>query len=232
MAPSRLSKPGWRIVGGLLLALLLWFGGPRLLRGLAFFKVSKVEVRGLRNLRPEEIVNALPVPAGMSIFDDLGPVRQAADSFKGLERVRVGRRLPGTIVVTVDEAEPVALVMRRGKLALVSEAGLVLPFDPTVGAPDLPVIREADSLVAGLLARVRDADATFFASVTEGWRSGDDVVLEVDGQRYLFRPDAPAEVIRAVMAVAQDLAKTRKGRRWAELDGRFAGQVVVRWGSA
>lgn len=232
MAPSRLSKPGWRIVGALLLALLLWFGGPRLLRGLSFFKVSKVEVRGLRNLRPEEIVKALPVPAGTSIFDDLGRVQQAADSFKGLERVRVGRRLPGTIVVTVDEAEPVALVMRRGRLALVSQAGLVLPFDPTVGAPDLPVIREADSLVAGLLARVRDADATFFASVTEGWRSGDDVVLEVDGQRYLFRPDAPAEVIRAVMAVAQDLARTRKGRRWAELDGRFAGQVVVRWGSA
>lgn len=232
MAPSRLSKPGWKIVGGLLLALLLWFGGPRLLRGLAFFKVSKVEVRGLRNLRPEEIVKALPVPPGMSIFDDLGPIEQAADSFKGLERVKVGRRLPGTIVVTVAEAEPVALVMRRGKLALVSQAGSVLPFDPTVGAPDLPVIREADSLVAGLLARVRDADVTFFASVTQGWRSGDDVVLEVDGQRYLFRPDAPAEVIRAVMAVAQDLAKTRKGRRWAELDGRFAGQVVVRWGSA
>lgn len=232
MAPSRLSKPGWKILGGLLLALFLWFGGPRLLRGLAFFKVSKVEVRGLRNLRPEEIVKALPVPAGMSIFDDLGPVEQAADSFKGLVRVRVGRRLPGTIVITVDEAEPVALVMRRGKLALVSQAGSVLPFDPTVGAPDLPLIREADSLVAGLLTRVRDADATFFASVTEGWRSGDDVVLEGDGQRYLFRPDAPAEVIRAVMAVAQDLAKTRKGRRWAELDGRFAGQVVVRWGSA
>jgi hypothetical protein len=94
------------------------------------------------------------------------------------------------------------------------------------------VIREADSLVTRLLARVRDADVTFFASVTAGWRSGDDVVLGVDGQRYLFRPDAPAEVIRAVTAVAQDLARTRKGRRWAELDGRFAGQVVVRWGAA
>jgi cell division septal protein FtsQ len=232
MAQSRLSKPGWKILGGLLLVLLLWFGGPGLLRRLAFFRVSKVEVRGLRNLRADEIVKALPVPARMSIFDDLAPIERAADSIKGLETVRLGRRLPGTLVVTVHEAEPVALVMRRGRLALVSEGGVVLTFDPTVGAPDLPVIREADSLVTGLLARVRDADATFFASVTEGWRSGDDVVLGVDGQRYLFRPDAPAEVIRAVMAVAQDLAKTRKGRRWAELDGRFAGQVVVRWGSA
>jgi POTRA domain, FtsQ-type len=232
VAQSRLSKPGWKVLGGLLLALGLWFGGPRVLRDLDFFRVARVEVRGLRNLRPDAIVRALPVPAGMSIFDDLEPIQRAVDSFPGLESVSVGRRLPGTLVVTVREAEPVALVMRRGRLELVSEAGTVLPFDPTVAAPDLPVIREADSLVARLLARVRDADATFFAGVTSAWRSGDDVVLGVEGQRYLFRPDAPAEVIRAVMAVAQDLAKTKKGRRWAELDGRFAGQVVVRWGAA
>jgi hypothetical protein len=35
-----------------------------------------------------------------------------------------------------------------------------------------------------------------------------------------------AEDIRAVMAVAQDLA--RQGRNYRELDGRFAGQVIVR----
>lgn len=232
MAPSRLSKPGWKILGGLLLVLLLWFGAPRVLRGLSFFRVARVEVRGIRNLRADEIVKALPVPAGMSIFDDLAPVQQAADSVRGLDQVRVGRRLPSTLVVTVKEADPVALVMKTGKLQLVSESGSVLNFDPTVGAPDLPVIRQADSLVTGLLARVRDADPTFFARVSEAWRSGDDVMLTVEGQRYLFRPDAPAEVIRAVMAVAQDLAKTKKGRRWAELDGRFAGQVVVRWGNA
>jgi hypothetical protein len=230
MAPSRLSKPGWKILGGLLLALLLWFGAPRLFRGLAFFKVARVEVRGIRNLRADEIVKQLPVPAGMSIWDDLAPIQQAADSLRGVDQVEVGRRLPSTLVVTVRESEPVALVMKTGKLQLVSETGAVLGFDPTVGAPDLPLIRQADSLVTGLLTRVRDADPTFFASVSEGWRSGDDVVLEVEGQRYLFRPDAPAEVIRAVMAVRQDL--TKKGRRWAELDGRFAGQVVVRWRSA
>lgn len=230
MAPSRLSKPGWKILGAILLVLLLWFGAPRLFRGMAFFRVAKVEVRGIRNLRADDIVKQLPVPEGMSIWDDLAPIQLVADSLRGLEKAKVSRKLPSTLVVTVKEAEPVALVMKTGKLALVSETGLVLNFDPTVGAPDLPVIRQADSLVTGLLARVRDADPTFFASVSEGWRTGEDVVLEVEGQRYLFRPDAPAEVIRAVMAVAQDLAK--KGRHWAELDGRFAGQVVVRWRSA
>jgi hypothetical protein len=54
------------------------------------------------------------------------------------------------------------------------------------------------------------------------------VVLEAGGRRLWFRPDATSEEMHAVMAVAQDLA--RKGRSYAELDGRFAGQVVVRWG--
>jgi hypothetical protein len=232
MAPSRLSKPGYKILAGIALVVGLWLFLPRLMTGMTFFRVSRVEVRGIRNARADEVVKALPVPARMSIFDKLDPIEAAADSLPGFERVSVGRRLPGTLVVTLREADPVALVMRRGKLTLVSELGEVLPFDPTVEAPDLPVIREADSLVTALLARVRDADPTFFASVASGWRSGDDVMLEVDGQRYLFRPDAPAEVIRAVTVVAQDLARTRKNRRWAELDARFAGQIVVRWGSA
>jgi POTRA domain, FtsQ-type len=230
VAASRLSRPGWKILGGTLLVAGLWLGLPRLLRGTEFFQVRRIEVRGLRNLRAEEVARLLPVPARMSLFDDLGPIQRAADSIPGLERVSVGRKLPGTLVVSVEEAPVVALVMRRGRLQLVSEDGAVLPFDPTVAAPDLPVVREADSLVTRLLGRIRDADATFFAGVTSGWRSGDDVVLAVDGQRYWFRPEASAEVIRAVRAVAQDLAN--KKRRWAELDARFAGQVVVRWEAA
>ncbi len=230
MAASRLSKPGYKVVGGLLLVLGGWFGIPRLLRGMDFFQLRRVEVRGLRNLTAADVIRQLPVRDGMSLYDNLDAIRAVAESLPGLVGASVRRRPPGTLVVTVTEAEPVALVMRGGKLALVSDRGAVLAFDPTVAAPDLPVIREADSLVAGFLGRMRDADPTFFAGVSAGWRSGDDVVLSIDGKRYLFRPDAPAEVIRAVTVVAQDLA--RKGRKWAELDARFAGQVIVRWEAA
>jgi hypothetical protein len=54
----------------------------------------------------------------------------------------------------------------------------------------------------------------------------DDVVLDLDGRRLWFGPVVTAEDIRAVMAVAQDLARQR--RNYQELDGRFAGQVIVR----
>lgn len=226
MAASRLSRPGWKILGGALVAVLIWFGVPRLLRGMDLFRVRRIEIRGTKNLSAEEIARAVPIEDGQSLFDDLDPIRAAADSIGGLEDVEVGRRLPGTIVIRVREAEPVALVMRRGRLRMVGEQGEVLPFDPTVSGPDLPVMREADSLVAGFLARVRATDATYYARIVSAWRSGDDVILAVDGQRYWFRPDAGAEVIRAVLSVEQDLE--RNGRHWAELDARFAGQIVVR----
>lgn len=238
MAQSRLSKPGWKVLGVIALGGVLWFGVPRLLSGLDFFEIRKIEVRGQRQLRAEEIVAALELRQGVSIFGSLDSVNRRGDSIPGLESFRVHRRLPGTLVVTVREIEPIALVMRQGKLQLLSERGRVLPFDPRVAAPDLPLAREADSLVTGLLARVRDADATLFARVITASRAGDDVLLTVEpaaesgvrrgGRRqFRFRPDAPAGVIKAVTQVEQDLVK--RGRQWAELDARFAGQVVVRW---
>ncbi len=226
MASSRLSRPGWKILGGALAAVLMWVAVPRLLRGMEFFRVRKIDVRGTRNMSAEAIARALPIEDGQSLFDDLGPLRAATDSIGGLEEVEVTRRLPGTIVISVRETEPVALVMRRGRLRMVGERGEVLPFDPTVSGPDLPVMREADSLVAGFLARIRATDATYYARIVSAWGSGGDVIVAVDGQRYWFRPDAGAEVIRAVLSVEQDLE--RNGRHWAELDARFAGQIVVR----
>jgi hypothetical protein len=231
VASGRLSRPGWKILGGLAVAALAVWGLPRLLGHSEFFRVRRLEIRGVEHLPAIDVAEALPLDSVASVFDDLSPIKAAAESIPGLDEVRVGRRLPGTIVVTVREVSPVALVMSRGRLRLVEEHGRVLPFDPSFSAPDLPVIRGApDSMVTQLLARVREADPTFFGRVESAWRIGPDVALTVDKQRYLFQPDSPAEVIQAVMLVEQDL--TQRGRRWAELDGRFSGQVVVRWEGA
>ena len=53
-----------------------------------------------------------------------------------------------------------------------------------------------------------------------------DVVLELGAHRVLLSRDAGPEVIQAVVLVARDLAA--KARPYAELDARYAGQVVVR----
>jgi hypothetical protein len=77
-----------------------------------------------------------------------------------------------------------------------------------------------------VLARVRDFDPDLFARIGAAWRVGPDVVLEVGGRRLWFGAQVSAEDIRAVTAVEQALA--RSGRPYQELDGRFAGQVIVR----
>jgi cell division septal protein FtsQ len=129
----------------------------------------------------------------------------------------------------VVEAVPVALAPRSGGMALLDSSGNVLPFDPAVTAPDLPVAASVDRRVARVLGRVQQHDAALFARVRTAWRVKDDVLLDVDGRRIWFGPTVTAEDIRAVMAVEQDLA--RQGRRYQELDGRYAGQVIVRAGA-
>ena len=139
----------------------------------------------------------------------------------------VGRRLPGTLVVNVVEIEPVALAPQaNGTLVPIDLAGRPLPYDPAEAPADLPIAASADSLLARVLGVVRDTDPSLFARLTTGARMRDDIVLETEGRRLWFSGDATADAVRAVVAVAEDLA--RRGRAWQELDGRFAGQVVVR----
>jgi hypothetical protein len=104
--------------------------------------------------------------------------------------------------------------------------GRALPFDPARGAPDLPVALRADSVVGLGLARLRELDPELFAQVSTAARSGDHFVVDLAGRRWRLPVDVTAEVLRSVTAVAEELA--RQGRSYAELDGRFARQVVVR----
>ena len=219
-------KPGWKLLGGLGLGLVLWFGLPRLLRGLDFFRVRRVEIAGLQYLDPAKVIAALKLSPKASVFDDPAPLRRRVYAMPGVNAAEVGRRLPGTLEVELVEAPPVALASRGDGLALLDARGRVLPFDPLRSAPDLPVAANGDAVVTGVLARVRDSDPDLFARIGAAWRAGPDVVLEVGGRRLWFGAQVSAEDIRAVMAVEQALA--RSGRPYQELDGRFAGQVIVR----
>jgi len=114
-------------------------------------------------------------------------------------------------------------------MALLDSGGNILPYDPAASAPDLPVAASVDRRVAWVLASVQRHEPALFSKVRTAWRVRDDVLLDVDGRRLWFGAAVTAEDIRAVMAVAQDLA--RQGRTYEELDGRYAGQVIVRAGA-
>lgn len=216
----------WPVLALAAAAVAAWFGGPPLLREMDFFRVRRIEVHGARHMPPGAVAAALRLADGASVFDDLDELDLRLTELPGIAVAEVGRRLPGTLEITVVEMAPVALAASEGALRMVGADGELLPFDPAYSAPDLPVAFGPDSALAGLLARLRVADRSLFGQIEAARRRQDHIVLEVGGRRILVMPDASAEEIRAVMAVAQDLA--RNGRTYAELDGRFAGQVVVR----
>lgn len=229
MAAGRLT-PRWRALALVVAALGFMVLSPFLLRRLEFFRVRRVEISGLHYLEAAKIVAALKLPRSASIFDDPEPLERRVRSVPGVVEAEVGRRAPGTLRLSLRESVPVALTPKLDRLAMVDARGKVLPFDPLASSPDLPVLIGGGAVVAGALARVRDFDPGLFARIDAAWRVGPDVVFEVDGRWYWFGPQLTAEDIEAVTAVEQALA--RQGRKFQELDGRFTGQVIVRWSRA
>jgi cell division septal protein FtsQ len=198
------------VLAALLIVWLLWLSAPRLFSRLDFFRIRRVEIAGLQYLAPAKVIEVLALDSRASVFDDLSPAGRRVRSLPGVVSAQVSRRLPGTLEIVLVEAVPVALTPRDGGMALLDASGRVLPFDPAATAPDLPIATSADEMVARVLASVQQHVHVLFARVRTAWRVQDDVLLDVDGRRFWFSPAVTAEEIRAVMAVAQDLARQRR----------------------
>ena len=213
---------------GLGICLLVW-GGYQGLRRLSFFDIRRVELVGGHYLTPAAVARALQIPAGTSIFDDLDPLLERVKAMPGVREARISRRLPGSLRVTIREAEAIALTERNGRLVPLDARGRPLPFDPTLPADDLP-LAPADSAVAAVLALIRDTDPELYRGIDRGARVRQDVALEVSGGRVLFRADATSDEVRDLVLILGLLA--REGRAWRELDARFTSRIVVRGNAA
>jgi cell division septal protein FtsQ len=217
------------LAAGALALVAVLLAGSRLVRRLAFFEVRRLELVGGHYLTPAAVARALAIPTGTSIFEDKAPLEARVLGMAGVREARIARRIPGTLRVTIREAEAVALTERSGRLVLLDARGRVLPFDPTSPAADLP-LADPDPVVAGVLERVRETDPDLFAGIDRGSRVRQDVVLEIGGGRVFFRADATDEEIRDLVLIRDLLTRERKS--WRELDARFSSRVIVRGGDA
>ncbi len=225
----------WRRVllwaGAALAVMLLWMMAPLGLRRVAFFQVRQVEIVGIRYLDADQVLAALQLSPRASVFDDTEVLVDRLRALDGIADVAVTRRPPASLKVVVRETEPVALVANaRGALTVVDAVARPLPFE--LVSLDLPVVQtgeKGDSGVVAVLARIQAVDPALFQTIDAARLTGGenrDVVLELGRHRVLLTSDAGPEVIQSVVLVARDLAA--KARPYAELDARYAGQIVVR----
>lgn len=227
---ERLRRPGWKILGFVLLVVLIMVGArftSDAIAGLSFFSVRAVEVRGIRYLSSDDVVARLRVDTTQSIWQDLSLVRRRLIGHPQVRDVSLSRRLPGTLVVTVEENLPVALLSGPRGLQPFAGGGRALPIDPARAGLELPVVFTPDPRLLAALERMRKERPELFARVSEASRDRvGDLLLQLDGFRVRAPLGVSADGLTDIFPVELDLA--RRGLPIAELDLRYRDQVIAR----
>lgn len=224
-------RPHWgrRVTAlALLAAITAPFWARPILSRMDFFRVRRVEVRDARFTPPEEIRRRLAIDTTFSIWNDLEPLKRRVAGHPQLSGVRIGRRFPSTLVITVEEHQPVAFVPSRNGLRAYDATGRALPLDPSRTPVDLPLVAGADTALLRFLGQLQAGQRDLFARVNEIRRNGrDEFVLDLVSVSVRVRPDIGMERLAQVSSVEAELA--RRQTRPRELDFRFRDQVIARF---
>ena len=194
---------------------------------MAFFRVRKVEIEGARYVDPAELLARLRVDTTASVWAPVMPLERRVAAHPQVRKVAIERKLPGTLVVRVEEYLPVALAPGRGGLKAYDAEGRLLPLDPSKVTVDVPVVSAPDSAVLRLLGEVRVSDPGLYARISEVRRVGrGELVVTLDRWPVRAMADLTAGRLAEIYPVEDDLARRRA--RVAELDLRFRDQVIAR----
>ncbi len=211
---------------------------PDALAELEYFRATEFSVVGARIVDADEIIETAAVPSYASVFDAADSWERRLEQHPLIRRAQITRDLPATLIVTVEERVPVALVSNT-LLDPVDRDGQVLPLDPSEHRMDLPLLR-ADLGVAELttsqlrilameVERLTADDPSFMAAVSEITLDdkGDATAVVEGNVRVRFRPPLSHRRLRDGLIVLEDAGRRRPDRQAAIVDLRYADQVVV-----
>jgi cell division protein FtsQ len=150
--------------------------------------LQAIDVQGVHQLSNRQIEQAAALPNGEALARlDLDAAAERIEQIPAVGAATVSRSWPHSIIITVTERTPVALVEHAGTVRAVDATGAefklkggrhglpMLDVDPDSGALD-----DAAEVVAGLPAvisqRVREVRADSIDSITLALRSGDEVL--------------------------------------------------------
>jgi len=224
----------------------LVYWGPGMLeavRGLDMFAVQTVNVTGIEVLTEEAVIERMDLGSFASVWGDVELWRARIEADPLVRSVEIHRRVPHGLLVQVEERIPVALAATPLLEALDAD-GVRLRLDPTVHRLDLPIISSRQSLpddavvfpdeVSSLAAEVEHLTATHqdFAHriSTIRWYAPGVVAVRLTSPDvdFVMPMRTTGSRIREGESALGHAMQERAGRPPAEVDLRFAEQVVIR----
>lgn len=232
------------VTGGAVVALAVT-RVPEALAHVERFHVREVALEGNRYLDLDAAVAHVGVHPGLSIWDDLEPVAARLRAHPLVLEARVRRRLPSTLVLVVEEREPIGL-LPTPVLTPVDREGRLLPIDPTRHSMDLPLLQarvqegDGDELLSPTQLRTLAREVSRLEALEPGTAmSLSEAALDQWGDVTLrlgdpeveirYRPPLSPARLREGLQVLDDARDRAPDRAPRAVDLRFEDQVVVRY---
>jgi cell division septal protein FtsQ len=225
VVPRRLKLALLGIGALLLVTLPLW--APLFMRRMDFFRVRRLEIVGTRYIPTTDIVTRAHVDTTRSVWDPMGQIADRVKTHPGVQKVDISRKLPGTLVITVTEYQPIALVPGSQGFRVFDERGVALPIDPSRVDVDAPVLASADPELLHLLASMKRSLAPLYSRVSELKRVGaHELLFQLDDAPVRTLTTVSLEDLHQIGAVEDDLRK--RAAHVVELDLRYKDQIIAR----
>jgi hypothetical protein len=214
---------------------------PEALAEVEAFRVTEVRLKGARFLLEEEAEALLALPPNASVWDDTSEWEMRLGTHPLVKKAKIHRRFPGTLLLDIVEAEPVAL-FPNPTLVPVDESGRILPIDPSLHRLDLPLIASAGKdgpgsltqaergLLALELSRIAEGDPGLGDQVSDlTMDSAGDLRVQFLNPEvvFRFRPGLASRRMQDGLRVLEDATDRFVEDRVVNLDLRYEGQVVV-----
>ncbi len=229
-----------------MLLLAGWWGKGRVAGALqesSNLKLSKVMVEGAHYLTQDEILKTAHLTAGDGMFQvDLKDLNQKLQKMSWVDQVFVERRLPSSILISIRERKPVAL-LDNGSLYGVDKDGRILSPSDALLNQDLPLISgisfSADAVGTTQTAQILKPALDFFSFMAKK----DDVLAHdvsevnlsepeslkvtfINGTQVTFNTTVSESDLKRMALVLGDL--NEKGKKAGTMDFRYRDMAFVR----
>lgn len=125
----------------ILFFLVLIFAG--ILAFSVFFKISNVRISGETRYSDAELLETVNIKQGDNMFfiNKFSIINRLFEKYVYLDEIRIRRRLPDTIEISVTECVPVVAAIEEGKYNLLDKKGKILEKTTQDKAGSLPLVK-------------------------------------------------------------------------------------------